>query len=145
MELTKQFSDDQYAVALESWSWLDLHGKTPRFASLFGNIFLEDEQGTWWFLDTFEGELVPTWASRAELIAELETEEGQDQHLLGALAMAASHRRGLSLNDDEVYAYVPPPVITGSFDVDQIQVFKFSVAVNVAGQLHRQLRGLPAD
>ncbi|MBG0563388.1 hypothetical protein [Actinoplanes aureus] len=144
MELTKQFSDDQYAVALESWSWLDLHGKTPRFASLFGNIFLEDEHGGWWFLDTFGGELVSGWASRAELIAALETEEGQDQYLLGVLAMAAFHRRGLSLGDDEVYAYAPPPIVTGSFDVEAIQVFRFSVVVNTAGQLHRQLRSSSA-
>ena len=145
MDLTKQFSDDQYAKALESWSWLDLQGKTPRFASLFGNVFLEDEAGAWWFLDTFEGELVPGWASRAELIAVLETEEGQDQYLLGALALAAFHRRGLSLGDDEVYAYAPPPIVTGSFDVDEIQVFPFFVVVHIAGQLHQQLRSAPAD
>jgi hypothetical protein len=145
VELTKQFSDDQYAAALDSWSWLDLHGKTPRFASLFGNIFLEDEHGAWWFLDTFDGELIPGWANRAELIADLETEEGQDQYLMGVLAMAAFHRRSLSLNDDEVYAYAPPPIVTGSFDVDAIQVFRFTVVVNIAGQLHRQLRSSSAE
>jgi hypothetical protein len=145
MELTKQFSDRQYAVALDSWAWLDLQGKTPRFASLFGNVFLEDDEGAWWFLDTFEGELVRNWASREELIAQLETGEGQDQYLQGVLAMAAFHRRGLTLNDDEVYAYAPPPVITGSFAVDEIRVFPFSVVVNTAGQLHRQLRTAPAD
>ena len=143
MELTKQFSADQYAAALESWSLLELHGKAPRFASLFGNVFLEDQKGAWWFLDTFEGELVPGWASSADLIAELRTEDGQDRYLLGALAMAAFHRRGLSLAEDEVYAYAPPPVISGSFAVDEIQVFRFTVVVNAAGQLHRQLRSAP--
>jgi hypothetical protein len=140
VELTKKFSDDQYAVALESWSWLDLRGKTPRFTSLFGDLFLEDDEGAWWFLDTFEGELVRGWPSRADLIAELETEEGQDRYLLGALAMAAFHRRGLNLDSDQVYAYAPPPIVTGRFDVDEIQVFLFSVVVNLAGQLHQQLR-----
>lgn len=145
MELTKQFSDEQYAVALESWSWLDLHGKAPRFTSLFGNVFLEDRDGVWWYLDTFEGELAPRWPNGAALAAELDTEEGQDHYLLGALAMAAFHRRGLRLSSDEIYAYAPPPVITGSFDVDEIRTFKFSVAVNVAGQLHQQLRTPSAD
>jgi hypothetical protein len=140
VELTKQFSDSQYAVALESWSWLDLADKTPRFTSLFGDVFLEGEDGTWWFLSTFEGELVPAWPNGAALAADLNTEEGQDHYLLGTLAMAAFHRRGLHLNGDEVYAYAPPPVVTGSFDVDQIRVFPFSVVVNTAGQLHRQLR-----
>ncbi|WP_097322824.1 hypothetical protein [Paractinoplanes atraurantiacus] len=86
----------------------------------------------------------PGWPSRAELIATLETEDGQDEFLQGALAMAAFHRRGLSLSDDEVYAYAPPPIITGSFAADEIQVFPFSVVVNLAGQLHQQLRTSPA-
>lgn len=145
MELTKQFSDRQYAVALESWSWLDLGGKSPRFTSLFGDVFLEDEEGAWWFLSTFTGELLAGWPHGAALAAELNTEAGQDEYLLGALALAAFHRRGLSLSRDDVYAYVPPPVVTGSFDVDQIQVFEFSVAVNMAGQLHRQLQEPSAD
>ncbi|GAB2609429.1 hypothetical protein Aab01nite_23340 [Paractinoplanes abujensis] len=140
MELTKQFSGEQYVAALESWSWLDLHGKSPRFTSLFGDVFLEDENGAWWFLSTLTGELHPGWPDGAALAAELDTEAGQDEYLLGALAMAAFHRRGLTLGDDDVYAYVPPPVVTGKFDVDLIQVFKFSVAVNMAGQLHQQLR-----
>ena len=80
-----------------------------------------------------------------ELVAELQTEEGQDHYLLGVLAQAAFHRRGLSLQPDEVYAYAPPPVITGSFAVDEIQVFKFSVAVNLAGQLHQQIRTAPTN
>src|SRR5687768_6761515 len=121
MELTKQFTAEQYAAALESWSWLaDLAGKTPRFASLFGDVFLESADGTWWFLSTFEGDLTPVWPDGAALTADLNTEEGQDRYLLGALAMAAFHRRGLQLTSDQVYAYAPPPVITGSFDVDQI-------------------------
>ncbi|GAA2588015.1 hypothetical protein GCM10010435_77950 [Winogradskya consettensis] len=144
MELTKQFTDDQYANALESWSWLDLAGKAPRFTSLFGDVFLEDRTGAWWFLSTITGELTPEWPNGAALAADLDTEEGHDQYLLGALAMAAFHRRGLTLNPDEVYAYVPPPVLTGSFDVDQIQVYTFTVALTVTGQLHRQLQAPPA-
>ena len=54
--------------------------------------------------------------------------------------MAAFHRRGLTLSNDGVYAYAPPPVVTGSFAVDDIQVFLFTVVVNMAGQLHHQLR-----
>ncbi|WP_433650977.1 hypothetical protein ACQP2C_32125 [Micromonospora zamorensis] len=45
MELTKQFSEQQYARALESWAWLDLAGKAPRFTSLFGDVFLESADG----------------------------------------------------------------------------------------------------
>ncbi|GAA2849115.1 hypothetical protein Acy02nite_01060 [Actinoplanes cyaneus] len=139
MELTKRFTDEQYAQALSSWDWLDLTGRTPRFASLFGDLFLEDEQGAWWHLDTFEGRLDRRWPDAATLTAELNTEEGQDRFLLGALAMAAFHRRGLELGPDEVYAWAPPPMITGSFAVDEIQVFTFVAVLTIMGQTHRQL------
>jgi hypothetical protein len=139
MELTKRFSDEQYERALESWSWLDLAGKAPRFASLFGDLFLEDEQGGWWHLDTFEGRLGQHWPDAAALTAELNTEEGQDRYLLGALAMGAFHRRGLVLGPDDVYAWAPPPMITGSFAVDEIQVFNFVAVLHTTGQTHHQL------
>ena len=144
MELTKQFSEPQYARALESWTWLDLDGKAPRFTSLFGDVFLESADGAWWFLDSFEGHLVRGWNTRAHLTAELDTEAGQDRYLLGSLAMAAYHRRGLRLDANQIYAYAPPPIVTGSFDVDRIEVFGFVAVVSTAGQLHEQLRSKPS-
>ena len=125
MELTKQFSEQQYARALESWSWLDLDRKVPRFTSLFGDVFLESADGAWWFLDTFEGHLLRGWNTRADLTAELDAEAGEDRYLLASLAMAAYHRRGLRLDAGQTYAYAPPPIVTGSFDVDRIDVFGF--------------------
>src|SRR5690349_14299588 len=142
VELTKRFGDDEFARALESWAWLGLDGLAPRFTSLFGDVFFEAADGSWWLLDTFEGDLLRPWNSRAELAADLDTEEGRDRYLMATLALGAHHRRGLHLADDQIYAYIPPPVVTGSFDVDEIQVFGFVVAVNLAGQLHRQLRGI---
>lgn len=143
MELTKTFSQQQYVQALESWSWLDLAGKTPRFTSLFGDIFCESVDGAWWLLDTIGGCLTRPWASRADLAADLAGEEGQDRYLYATLATAAAHRRGLRLGADEVYVFLPPPVLGSGFDVDRIQVFEFVVAVHLAGQLHDQLRDKP--
>lgn len=140
VELTKRFEADRFARALESWAWLPLDGLTPRFASLFGNVFLEGGDGSWWFLDTFEGELLRPWNTHADLAADLDTEDGRDAFLMATLAIGAHHRRGLTLDDSQVYAYIPPPVVTGSFAVDEIQVFDFVVAINLAGQLHEQLR-----
>ncbi|MBO4142738.1 hypothetical protein J5U46_21550 [Micromonospora tulbaghiae] len=144
MELTKQFSEREYAAALESWAWLDLDGKAARFTSLFGDVFLESADGAWWFLDTFEGQLVRGWNSRADLAAELDTEGGQERCLLAPLAMGAYQRRGLRLDASQIYAYAPPPIVTGSFDVDRIEVFGFVAVVNTAGQLHGQLQNEPS-
>ncbi|MBF9129190.1 hypothetical protein I0C86_09400 [Plantactinospora sp. S1510] len=140
MDLTKQFSEQRYARALESWTWLDLDGKAPRFTSLFGDVFLESADGAWWFLNTFEGHLVRGWNARADLAAELDTGAGQDRYLLASLATAAYHRRGLRLDANQIYAYAPPPIVTGSFAVDEIQMFDFVAVVNTVGQIHEQLR-----
>jgi hypothetical protein len=63
MQLAKTFTAEQFTCGLESWHWLDLRDKTPRFASLFGDVFLQDESG-WWFLDRLEGNIDGAWDSR---------------------------------------------------------------------------------
>jgi hypothetical protein len=42
--------------------------------------------------------------------ASLATPEGQDQYLLGGLAMSAE-RSGITLGPSEVYDFVPPPIL----------------------------------
>ena len=56
MELTRSFSADQFARALESWDWADIGGKQPLFTSPFGDVFFQAQDG-FWFLDLLEGAL----------------------------------------------------------------------------------------
>ena len=141
MLLTKTFSPEQYRDALESWEWIGIGNRTPVLSSLFGDLFLQDHDG-YWFLDTIEGSLTHVWADRDELQAALDADEGQDRFLLGGLAMAAEHR-GVVLAPNEVYDLVPPPVLGGPFDPANVTATDFVVAVNIAGQLHDQLRDVP--
>ena len=137
----RRFSDQQYRDALESWSWLDLSGKAPRFTSPFGDIFFEAADG-WWFLDTMEGTLQRRWGTGEEVEAALNTQEGQDQLLLLGLARSAE-ALGVSLLGDQVYDLLPPPALGGSFDPAHVVATDFVVAVHMAGQLHEQVRSLP--
>ena len=141
MEPIKRFSPAQYEQALASWSWLDLAGKTPQFASLFGDLFLESREG-WWYLDTIEGGVTQVWQTGAEVQAALNTPEGQDQYLLLGLATDAE-RRGVSLAENEVYSLTPPPVLGGELDAANAGALDFVVAVDLAGQIHDQVRNLP--
>jgi hypothetical protein len=141
MELTKRFSPDQFRRALESWAWLDLEGKTPVLATLFGDVFFE-LNGSYWFLDTVEGTLTSQWSTGEMLQGELNTEEGQDKYLLGGLAMAAD-RAGLTLGPDQVYDFKVPPILGGQFALDNILAMDFEVSVHIAGQLLRQVKSLP--
>lgn len=141
MLLTRAFTPEQYAEATESWGWLDLSGKTPIFTSPFGDVFYRAHDGFWW-LDILEGALTRPWRSADELNSTLASEDGQDMYLMGALAMAAE-RSGLQPGPEQVYDFRISPVLGGPIELGNIGVIDFVVGVNIAGQLHQQVRALP--
>jgi hypothetical protein len=142
MQLTKTFAAEQFARGLESWHWLDLRGKIPRFASLFGDVFLQDESG-WWFLDRLEGRIDRAWESWQAMTDVLSTEQGQDRYLLAGLATAA-HTKGLVLGSDEVYEFMPPPILGGQTVLANVSIEGFAITLDISGQLHEQVRRLPS-
>lgn len=141
LRLTKTFPPDRYAEALESWAWIGLDGKAPILSSLFGHVFLQSAEG-YWYLDVISGSLEMLWPDAASLQAVLDSVEGQDEFLLGGIALAAE-AQGLSLGADQVFDFNPPPVLGGPFDVANLVATDFVVAVNIGGQIHDQLRGSP--
>lgn len=142
MDLTKTFSPEVFGAALESWAWIGLEAVQPVVANLFGDVFFIGQDG-WWFLDTMEGSLTRNWKSRDELVAEINSEAGQDQYLLGGLAIAA-HNSGLVLSESQVYDFMPPLILGGQARLENITVMDFTVKVHITGQLHDQIRHLPA-
>ncbi|WP_125775975.1 T6SS immunity protein Tdi1 domain-containing protein [Antribacter gilvus] len=143
MHLIREFAPDAYEFALSSWSWLGVDDKLPRFTSCFGDMFLESADG-WWFLDTVEGTLERCWDSMDQMFAELETEDGRAEYLLEeTLNQAVAH--GLVLAEDEVFAFLPPPAVTGTMNVDSLAPLRFAIAANLSGRIHGELRGIVPD
>lgn len=143
MDLLRRFSDQQFEQALESWDWIpELSGKKATVASPFGDIFLQSADGAYWVLDLLEGSLNRCAASASDLQALLDTVEGQDELLLAALAEAA-WRAGHVPGPDQVLTFSVPPIIGGALEVANIEVMDFVVAVNIAGQILRQVQDLP--
>lgn len=140
MDFTLDVPADELAAALDSWTWIGLGDKTPLFASLFGDVFLEDTQGCW-YLSQVEGTLTCAWPDRAALMAALETEAGQDEYLLAGLVIAA-RCAGVTLDPGQVYDFVPPPILGGAIGVESLQPMSFLVSVHIGGQLHDQVRHL---
>lgn len=141
MALTKIFPSERFAAALESWEWIGIAGKTPVAVSLFGDVFLEDEAG-FWFLDTLEGVLTHEWDSRDAMTEALSNEVGQDRFLLAGLAIAVE-RSGIALAPNEVYDFAESPALGGDIDIANVVPMDFVVSLNIAGQLHHQIRDLP--
>ncbi len=141
MRLTKGFEPEAFGSALESWGWIGVGAKVPVLASLFGDVILQDATG-YWYLDTLEGSLSRTWATQGAIQSALASEEGQDRYLLAGLASAA-HDAGMALAAADVYSFTVPPVLGGQIELANVEVADFVVAVNIAGQLHQQVKDLP--
>ena len=143
VHLIREFAPDAYEFALSSWSWIGTGDKTPRFASCFGDMFLESLDG-WWFLDTVEGTLERRWNSMDAMFADLQGDDGRAEYLLEETLNTALGQ-GLRLGDDEVFAFLPPPAVTGTMSVDSLAPLRFAIAANLAGRIHGELNGVQPD
>lgn len=144
MELTKEFSPEQYEFALESWTFLDFTGLTPHFTSLFGDIFFQAPDESWWYLDLVGGTLLPEWPNAVEMVEELQTERGQDQYLLGTIALAAAND-GLVPAETQVYDFLHSPLQGGRIETQNVILADFISAVNLIGTLHAEIQARMAD
>lgn len=143
MELIRQHPFEAYQQGLQAWAWLpDLEGKGPAFTNAFGDVFLQDPDGSFWFLDTLEGTLTRRWPDGDALQAELQTVDGCDEYLMGGLVEAAD-AAGLTPGAGQILAFKVAPVLGGTFDVDNVEVFDFVVSLDILGQVHQQVRELP--
>lgn len=113
----------------------------PAFTSPFGDVFLQGADGIW-FLDLVEGTLSRRWADGDALTVDLDSPEGQDQYLLARLAQGAESL-GIVPSNAQVLSFKVPPVLGGATAVSNIEAANFVVSVNLAGQIHQQLRNLP--
>jgi hypothetical protein len=143
MKLLRTFPKVSFEFGLSSWQWLGLREQTPRFATCFGDIFLESLDG-WWFLDTVEGTLELRWASAVTMYAELESAEGRATYLMDDLVRDA-RSRGIHLGEEDVYAFNPHPALGGELGVNGLSAMRFELAVNWVGQMHDQLLHSPGE
>lgn len=142
MQLIRRFASAAFAVALESWAWLpDLQGKLPRFASAFGDVFLQSEDG-FWFLDTVDGTLTRRWTDGSALQAAINDPATRDVFLMPGL-VAAANELGLVPSDTEILSFKVSPVLGGTMDAENLEVADFVVALGISGQLHQQVKDLP--
>lgn len=143
MQMLRTFAKDAFRFGLASWRWLGISGKTPRFTTCFGDVFLESLEG-WWFLDTMEGTLELRWTTAVDMYAELEAAEGRATYLMDDLVRDAE-QRGLRLGRKDVFTFNPHPALGGEMTADHLTTMRFSLALNWAGTMHEQLRQEPVS
>jgi hypothetical protein len=129
------------ARGLESWSWLSLPNSPPVLVSAFGDPFFK-VRGQLVMLNTLTGTLESVARNAVELRNKLNETEVQDS-LLSSVWVQAAVRRGILLEDGQCYDWRLAPALGGPMSPASIMKLSFVVKVNIAGQLHRQIKDLP--
>ena len=137
MKLLRTFPKVAFEFGLASWQRLGLREQTPRFATCFGDLFLESLDG-WWFLDTIEGTLELRWTSAVTMYADLESHQGRADYLMDDLVRDAQGR-GIHLGPDDVYTFNPHPALGGELGVNGLGTMRFELALNWLGQVHERV------
>ena len=134
-------SETDVLSAIESWSWLPITDLTVFAVSAFGEVFFRNELGEVFQIDTIEGLLSKVANNATEFTDLLQDEESRDKLLLDGFVSGA-RSRGLVLEDGECYDFKIAPILGGPMEAEQIEKTSFVVKLDLAGQIHEQVKGL---
>ena len=127
--------------ALAGWRWLVPQPLKALVMTAAGDLFLRDESGTVFFLDTVEGRCEEVAASVDEWQEKLDDEELFNQWFLPGLI--ADLRESKPLAHGQCYSPMHAPVLGGSFDAANWQPVDWLVHLSHSGRLHEAIKDLP--
>jgi hypothetical protein len=127
---------------LEPWRWLVGPGARPLLLTALGDMFVEQADGTVQFIDTYEGNLKPGGADRAQWKLALQDEQNLEAWFAPEL-VAELRAKGLVLAPGQSYSPVHPPILGGSMEPDNFECVSWRVHFMPMGQIHEQVKDLP--
>lgn len=124
--------------------WVKPSSKPPILLTASGNAFLQNSgDGSVYFLDTVDGTLEKTSSSSDEFRSQLQELTFVKRYfsvdLIGAL-----RNSGTSLPPRKIYSFKVPPVLGGTFEVENVEATDIEVHFSISGQIHRQVAKTPA-
>lgn len=135
-------SEEDVISALEAWNWLPLTHLSVCAVSAFGEVFFRNETGKIIQLDTIKGSLSKVSDSTSDFVAQIKLEDVQDKLLLAGFIFSMRNN-GSHLEKGECYDFKIPPILGGAFHIDNIEKTSFIVKLDIAGQIHQQVKDLP--
>jgi hypothetical protein len=120
--------------ALESWRWLVPESVRALVVTAMGDLFIVAEDGSVSFLDTTGGTRQRVAASVAEWEHKLEDVEALDGWFIPGLICLL--RASVSLCQGECYSPIHPPVLGGTYSVDNWRPVHWRVHFSHSGRIH---------
>lgn len=141
--LVLDLSTSDVERALTTWAWLAPPRTNAALIGAFGDLFFETSEGIV-MLDLLEGVLRTVAKDREAFLQAIEDDDYRDE-LLGDVWVQAAARRGIELGTAECLDWMPPPILGGQCSAESLVKLPTVAKINMAGQLHQQVRNVPPD
>ncbi|MDF2188409.1 T6SS immunity protein Tdi1 domain-containing protein [Paraflavitalea sp. CAU 1676] len=141
-QLTKNITNVDISEILTCWRWKVADMKAVVSISCLGDIFFLGNDDNLYWLQTDTGDLTKIANSIEQYQQFLGDEEKIDNWFL-PLFIGELQSAGKTLQENEVYSYIKPPVLGGEYSIDNIEVTDMSVHFAVTGQIYEQINDLP--
>ncbi len=143
-EVTCRPSEAAVQVLRTHWAWQLGEGWTLLLMSALGDVFVEVQAGSVWWLSTATGDLEQVAESREAFLRLLHTDRTDEWLLPGLVSVLRA--QGQRLAEGECYSFVVPPVFAeGSFCAENLRVLAAESHFASTGALHARLRRCAAS
>jgi hypothetical protein len=108
----------------------------------FGDIFFVPDDGSVHMLDIGSGQVERVADNREDFAERIDQEDNAENWLMISLVdqcVAA----GMRLDQTECYGFKRPPILGGTYDVENIEPTDLSVHFSLLGEIYWQVKGLP--
>jgi hypothetical protein len=134
--------DEAVAELRKSWSWLLGSRWRPLLFSAVGDVFLELQAGTVWWLSTATGSLEQVADSESDFVGMLNGEQAEEWFLPGLVEALQS--AGKHLAPGQCYSFTTLPVFAeGSFSVENMLPLSAKEHFGVTGHVMQQIQSFP--
>jgi hypothetical protein len=142
-ELTVSPEGIDLSGLLSEWRWLVDARYQPVVISALGDLFLRRDDGRIFWLDSGWGKLTEVASSAEEFKRLMVQPEHADEWFVPQL-VGDILTQGRRLAPGQVFGYKHPPVLGGELEPDNFEPTDLQVHFGILGQIHRQVRDLPA-
>jgi len=142
-DLTVNFSHLDREALLAEWRWLIGPSKQPILVAAIGDAYVQDpDDGSVHLLDVGGGALEQIADSVDEFRGLLADKEFVTVSFVPS-TIVALRDEGKVLGPGQVYSYIKPPVLGGTYSTSNMEPTDVSVHFGILGQIHRQVKDLP--
>jgi hypothetical protein len=141
-DLTVPFDYIDPTRLLKSWDWLIGTDKTPILMSSIGDLFLVDNNGIYFWLNSGEGIIEKVAENKPEFEEKLTNKELVDQWFLTEL-VSEIKQMGLELTKNKLYGFKTLPVFGGDYIAENFELIDIVVHFELSGLIHKQIKDLP--